>query len=98
MRVVVDYSDESGLFAGTLTKRVWILCDKCGKPIDADHPGMAISRAGVDLPATSDVNFFHKVTCDDDRQAGWTDVDGFLALAAKSLEHAAPQTDESSSR
>lgn len=67
MRVQWDYNGLPGTFEGTVGIDASVTCQGCGQTITQDRPGIAVWKATDGLPATVDVEFLHKVTCDNDQ-------------------------------
>ena len=66
------------LFAGTIGKDLWIICEGCDQPITDIARGLVVLDPYNGLPAVTGAHFFHKGSCDPGAPR-WSELHGFLA-------------------
>lgn len=74
MRIHISYSDEPGLFEGTLAHDVHMLCEVCGDAITQDQPGLFQYSSGGVPPRDVELRAVHKGPCDDVPRATWGEI------------------------
>lgn len=85
MKVQIEWNeDKPSAFAGMVGQDGWIICESCEEPIKKKNSGIVTFAPYSELPASTDVHFFHKGQCDPGSLT-WNELHLFLENLRSSL-------------